>query len=133
MLQLSTPLTPTLCVTLNEKLCLGEPLSVWNPLVSHAGHSYESASAAAARRGALLVKGVKSMWRQAAPYVQAVLQVRASMFKPCPGGVRGVHIHGMRVLGVLVEEGWRACVHVHYAWCTGGVFAFRWCLLQGCS
>lgn len=40
-----------------------------------AGRSFESAGAAAARHGALLVKGLRSMWRQAAPYVQAVLQV----------------------------------------------------------
>jgi hypothetical protein len=41
----------------------------------YAGRSFESVSAAEAGEGSLLVKGVRAVWRQSAPYVQNTLMV----------------------------------------------------------
>lgn len=42
----------------------------------YAGRGFETADEAAAGSGRLLVKGIKSMWRQSAPFLSRVLQVR---------------------------------------------------------
>jgi hypothetical protein len=44
----------------------------------YAGCSYETAAAAAAGDGSLLVKGVKAVWRQSAPLLQHTLMVRTA-------------------------------------------------------
>jgi len=40
----------------------------------YAGRSFETADAVAEGKGALMVKGLKSMWRQAAPILHTTLQ-----------------------------------------------------------
>ena len=40
----------------------------------YAGHAFETVEAAEAGRGVLMVKGLKSMWRQAAPILRTTLQ-----------------------------------------------------------
>jgi hypothetical protein len=50
----------------------------------YAGCSYETAAAAEAGEGSMLVKGVKAVWRQSAPLLQHTLMVRtAAMVLTC--------------------------------------------------
>jgi hypothetical protein len=90
-------------------LCLLLRVFVMLPPHRYAGRSFETVAAVEAGSGSLLVKGVRAVWRQSAPYIQHTLMVRSAATAACTIGKGQLCVAG-------VGSDLLASVH---GWCQG--------------